>query len=647
MKFFAIPMRYSDQVLDEIRERLAVSDVVRRRVQLKKQGREWRGLSPFQQEKTPSFYVNDQKGFYHDFSSGKSGDIFAFVMETEGLSFPEAVESLAGLAGVPLPKATADQSERDRRQSSLAEIVELATQFFESQLASARGSAARAYLERRGVLAATQQEFRLGYAPADRSALKQHLGARGIAIADMVEAGLLVAGPDIPVPYDRFRDRLVIPIQDGRGKVIGFGGRALSAEAQPKYLNSPETPLFHKGAAVFNVHRARQAAFEDGSVVAVEGYLDAITVYQAGLKSVVATMGTAFTEAQIEALWRLSEEPIVCFDADRAGVAAAHRVIDRILPALRVGRAFRFAFLSEGKDPDEFVRQRGLEAFRSALGGSLSLWDVLWDREVAAARLDTPDARAKFEHRINTIVRTIADPAVQNAYARMARVELSDLFWQASRAARGGKKKDAKPGLVDREIVIARDGHRHGIQKVILGLLVHYPQFVDEKSDEIAAVEFDPDLETFRKALYNLLVEKSALSVELVYEELGGRYYEILHDIHGRSADGKRWGYSLFRRFPIVAREPDPEFVSACLSHFLRVLYLEQLRAEIGMAKTGFDSSGSDIDAASDRLVELVRSLQLEQEQVNARDLELAEWATGIRTLGGPTEAQWPMAISH
>src|ERR1700674_2156232 len=316
-------MRFTPQFLDELRARLPVSEVVGKRVKLRKQGREFIGLSPFNKEKTPSFTVNDQKGFFHDFSSGKHGDIFGFVMETEGVTFPEAVERLASFAGIPVPKISKELEAREERQKTLHDVLELAAKFFEASLASPAGAKARGYLGDRGILPTAQLEFRLGYAPPNRFALKEHLGAQGIPVSDMIEAGLLISGDDIPVPYDRFRGRVIIPIHDQRGRVIAFGGRTLREEVQPKYLNSPETLLFHKGSVVFNFHRARNSARDDGSVVVVEGYMEAISIYQAGLKSVVATMGTAFTEEQIGLLWRLSDEPIVCLDSDDAGVNPA------------------------------------------------------------------------------------------------------------------------------------------------------------------------------------------------------------------------------------------------------------------------------------------------------------------------------------
>ena len=309
-------MRFPPQFLDELRARLPVSEVVGRRVRLKKAGREWRGLSPFNKEKTPSFFVNDQKMAWFDFSSGKNGNIFDFVMMTEGLSFPEAVERLAGEAGLPLPTISREEEARDERRKTLHDVMELAAKFFEATLAARAGAKARGYLADRGLDPATQVKFRLGYAPAERFALKEHLGKEGISIEDMIEAGLLVAGDDIPVPYDRFRDRVMFPITDLRGRVIAFGGRALEKDAQAKYLNSPETPLFHKGGTLYNIAAARAAAHKGAPVIAVEGYVDVIAMVTAGFEATVAPLGTALTADQLGLLWKMADEPMLCFDGD-------------------------------------------------------------------------------------------------------------------------------------------------------------------------------------------------------------------------------------------------------------------------------------------------------------------------------------------
>jgi DNA primase len=289
-------MRFTSQFLDELRARLPVSEVVGRRVKLKKAGREFKGLSPFQQEKSPSFTVNDQKGFYHDFSSGKHGDIISFLMETEGVGFTEAVERLASMAGMALPAATPDAARHEQRRKTLHDVMELAAKFFADTLASRNGAKARGYLGDRAITPQTQLQFRLGYAPPDRFALKEHLGAQGISTEDMVEAGLLVGGDDIPVPYDRFRDRVMFPITDARGRVIAFGGRALEKDVPAKYLNSPETPLFHKGDNLYNLSTARQATHNGAPLIVVEGYVDVIAMVTAGFAGAVAPLGTALTE---------------------------------------------------------------------------------------------------------------------------------------------------------------------------------------------------------------------------------------------------------------------------------------------------------------------------------------------------------------
>jgi DNA primase len=352
-------MRFSAQFLDELRARLPVSEVVGRRVKLKKAGREWKGLSPFNKEKTPSFFVNDQKMAWFDFSSGKNGNIFDFLMQTEGLSFPEAVEQLAQQAGMPLPKVSYEDEAREQHRKTLHDVVELAAKFFEATLASRAGARARGYLADRGVDPATQVTFRLGYAPPDRFALKEHLGKEGVSVEDMVTAGLLIGGDDIPVPFDRFRDRVIFPISDYRGRVIAFGGRTLEKDAQPKYLNSPETPLFHKGATLYNIASARVAAHKGAPVIAVEGYVDVIAMASAGFEATVAPLGTALTAEQLALAWKMADEPVLCFDGDGAGRRAAYKAVDIALPLLKPSKSLKFATLPEGTDPDDLVRSGG------------------------------------------------------------------------------------------------------------------------------------------------------------------------------------------------------------------------------------------------------------------------------------------------
>ena len=429
-------MRFTPQFLDELRARLPVSEVVGRRVKLKKAGREWKGLSPFNKEKTPSFTVSDDKGFYHDFSSGKHGNIFDFMMETEGVSFPEAVERLAEMAGVPLPAYSPEAEAREERRKTLHDIVEMAAKFFETTLAARGGARGRGYLADRGLASATQLKFRLGYASAERYALKEHLGAAKIPVEDMIEAGLIVAGEDIPVPYDRFRDRVMFPISDWRGRVIAFGGRALEKEVSAKYLNSPETPLFHKGATLYNIAAARKAAHDGARVIAVEGYVDVIAMVMAGYEGTVAPLGTALTAEQLALMWRLNDEPILCFDGDDAGRRAAYRALDVALPLLKPGKSLKLATLPDGQDPDDLARSGGREAIEDVLGAARPLAQMLWARESEQGSFDTPERRAALEARIGEVTNAIADELVRRYYRQDFSARLRQMFAPVNIATR-------------------------------------------------------------------------------------------------------------------------------------------------------------------------------------------------------------------
>jgi DNA primase len=429
-------MRFTPQFLDDLRARLPVSEVVGRRVKLKRAGREWKGLSPFQQEKSPSFTVNDQKGFYHDFSSGKHGDIISFLMETEGVGFTEAVERLAMMAGVSLPAATPDAARHEQRRKTLHDVMELAAKFFADTLASRNGAKARGYLADRAISPAVQLQFRIGYAPGERFALKEYLGSQAIPVEDMVEAGLLVAGEDIPVPYDRFRDRVMFPITDLRGRVIAFGGRALEKDVPAKYMNSPETPLFHKGDNLYNLAAARLATHNGAPLVVVEGYVDVIAMVGAGFAASVAPLGTALTENQLALLWKMADEPILCFDGDKAGQKAAWRAADLALPHLKPGKSLRFALLPEGQDPDDLARSGGRVAIEEVISAARGLSDVIWSREVEGGSFATPERRAALEARIGELSNGIRDEVVRRYYRQDLSERLQRTF--APDVARGG-----------------------------------------------------------------------------------------------------------------------------------------------------------------------------------------------------------------
>lgn len=409
-------MRFDQSFLDEIRARLPVSQVVSKRVKLRKQGREYIGLSPFKQEKTPSFTVNDQKGFYHCFASGEHGDIFKFLQVTEGLGFPESVERLAGEAGLDMPVLSPGDERRAQTHDRLRDLMEAACLFFEASLKDITGSNAREYLRGRGITGETQGAFRIGYGGAERQGLKQHLANKGFGAEEMALAGVIISGEDIPVSYDRFRERLIFPIRDHRGRVIAFGGRALTSSAKAKYVNSPETPLFHKGHVLFNLGGARQAAYEREQIIVVEGYMDVIALAQAGFPNAVAPLGTALTQDQMKLLWRMASEPVLCFDGDEAGRKAADRAVDTALPLLEAGYSLKFAFMPAGQDPDDLIQDQGADAFRALIGQSRALAGVLWAREVEGRDFTTPERRAALEDRLAGLLRQIGSKRVRRHY---------------------------------------------------------------------------------------------------------------------------------------------------------------------------------------------------------------------------------------
>ena len=408
-------MAFPTEFLDELRARVPLSGVIGRRVKLVKRGREHTGLCPFHNEKTPSFTVSEDKGFFHCFGCGAHGDVIGFVMRSEGLSFPEAVERLAGEAGLQVPRTSPEQHAAHRRRADLIEALEAAAVWFEESLQARAGAEARAYLEGRGLTPETVAAFRLGYAPDQRGILRAALNARGIDDERLIEAGLVKRPEGGGGLRDYFFDRIVFPITDRRGRVIAFGGRALG-QSKAKYINSPETPLFHKGRVLYNLARARQSAHDTGELIVAEGYMDVIALAQAGFPGAVAPLGTAITEDQIEELWRLAEEPVLCLDGDAAGRRAGFRAADRALGRLKPGRSLRFALLPAGEDPDSLLRAQGAQALRAVLAAARPLSDLVWLMDTEGRRIDTPERQAGLVQALDARIRQIPDSAVQTAY---------------------------------------------------------------------------------------------------------------------------------------------------------------------------------------------------------------------------------------
>jgi DNA primase len=624
------PMRFPPSFLEEIKARLPVSEVVRRRVKLTKAGREWRGLSPFNAEKTPSFFVNDQKMAWFDFSAGKNGDIFKFLMEAEGLSFEEAVTRLAHEAGLALPHVSPEVEAREKVRASLHEVLELAACYFCARLSGSEGAAARSYLAGRGIDSELQRQFRLGYALPEKYALRDYLAAKGVALRTMIEAGLLIHGEDIAVPYDRFRGRIMFPICDHSGRVIAFGARALGPDAQPKYLNSPETTLFHKGAILYNHHNARKAAHEGGQLIVVEGYADVIAMASAGFRAAVAPLGTALTPEHCELLWKMTPEPILCFDGDRAGRMAAYKAVDTALPLIGPARSLSFALLPDGCDPDDFVRSGGREAVSQLIAGAVPLVDLIWIRETGNKIFATPERRAGLERRLNEIARDIRDDSLRRHYQADFKARLFRLFGQGAyrsfagqtQAARRGRSRSEWQGArnlaanaaaapaVSRSLAaspLLRPGAR-GLpprEGLILLLLLNHPGLTARYAEELAEIEFSSDeARALRDAI---LVRTAALAVsgqaegppemegfDLRAAVEGQGFGPLLQRLSAMAAHGSHW----YARAEAAEADAGEVLKQALTLHRrARALHRELHLAELALVK---DSSEANLGRLKD-----------------------------------------------
>jgi DNA primase len=492
-------MAFPPRFLDELRARVSLAEVVGRHMRLIKRGREYIGLCPFHNEKTPSFSVVEDKGFYHCFGCGAHGDVIGFAMQKQNLSFPEAVEELARQAGLDVPKPSHEEREKFERQATIQGAVEAACAFFEEALHAPQGREARLYLERRGLDLDTLRRFRLGYAPDGRDALKRAL-AKDFPEPLLIEAGL-VHRRDGGDSFDYFRHRVMFPIGDRRGRIIAFGGRVLG-EGQPKYLNSPETPLFHKGRVLYGWAQARLAAAKPAAgaqptAIVTEGYMDVIALHRAGFASAVAPLGTALTETQLDELWRIAPEPVLCFDGDAAGQRAAGRALDRALPLLKPGHSLRFATLPPGEDPDTLILRQGVAAMREVLESARPLAEVLWEIE-SAHKTETPEQRAALEHRLEERVRVVADRSVQEHYRSFFRNRLYEAFRQARpRPGRKGMNQKVGPNIgVRLSTTAAFEGRprsepsslRRRRQEILLAALINHPFLLHEVVEDLAAL---------------------------------------------------------------------------------------------------------------------------------------------------------------
>jgi DNA primase len=634
-------MNFSPEFLDEIRARIPLAEVIGKRVRLARKGREFSGLCPFHNEKTPSFTVNEDKGFYHCFGCGAHGDVISFVMRTDALAFPEAIERLAGLAGLEMPVSDPRARERAEESRTLHALLEAATVHFSRQLRMPAGKAAFDYVRRRGLDEATVEQFRLGYAPDAEGGLRAALKREGFEDAQMIAGGLLKQPEDDRAPFEYFRNRLMFPITDRSGRVIAFGGRVLGAQGpggQPKYLNSPETELFHKGRVLYGWAQARAAAREVGEVVVVEGYMDVIALAQAGFRAAVAPLGTALTEDQIAELWRLAAEPILCFDGDAAGQRAAARAIERALPKLAPGHSLRFVTLPASEDPDTLIRGRGAAAMDALLKSAEPLAAALWRLELLAKPVDTPERRADLHARLRRRVGQIGDPTVREFYRRHFGDEIGRAFapaqggqraaatrpWlpRAEQFGRGRSSRfapampvlDPPGGRAARAAVDQIMGRRQ--QQMLLATLVNHPALIEEMTESLALFSLpDRGLDKLMREILHLCASQP---------DLDGAAIERHFSDKGESAVLRTvLGQEVLQHAQFARPEASAEAARRGLLHLFARFGRPQLEAQLAEARRLCEENPSE------RNWTLVDSLRRTLQALNAEAAELATEGDG------------------
>jgi DNA primase len=581
----------SHQFLDELRARTSLSALLGKTLKLQRAGREWKACCPFHKEKTPSFYVNDEKSFWHCFGCGVHGDAIRWLTDARGLPFMDAVKELADAAGMEVPDADPRAQEKAERATGLYDVMEAAQHWFEEQLGGLEGAEARAYLEKRGISDSTRRRFGFGFAPDTRGKLRVAL--RDFGNDKLIEAGLLIAPDDEREPYDRFRGRLMFPIRDRRGRVIAFSARILGS-GEPKYLNSPDTPLFDKGRTLFNIDKAAPASRESKRVIVVEGQMDAIALDQAGFAEAVAPLGTAVTETQLGLLWRLAPAPLFCFDGDSAGRKAAVRALMRALPHVGPGRSLSFVTLPAGKDPDDIVRSEGREAMEALLAAPQSLVDRLWDHELRAEPLATPEERAGLRQRLSDHIASIQDPHVRDQY----RVELFGRFnaltappprrpWTpgpvGGPGSRGGTRFAPQRPVSQEAKALASAGISPETARSVLHGLLRFPELIAGHAEAIAALPL-PDRAS--AALRDALLDAALLHGALDQERLDAILAEA-----GAAPLAEKLRRTRGLAFSFTRRNADPERASRDL-----VLVIDTLAAQPGLCAA--------LDAATARLKE-------------------------------------------
>ena len=434
-------MKFSTETLNEIKDKISVSQVVEKTVQLKKRGKEFIGLSPFTKERTPSFTVNDEKQFYHCFSTNKHGDIFTFLVEIGGLSFPEAVEKLADEAGVKLGTFSPEEEEKINKSKKIYEALEISKSFFSSQIFDNDNLLALKYLRNRDLDNEIINSYEIGYAPQGNK-LEKFLLSKGISHEIMTLAGMTIKDENKKDNfYDRFRNRIIFPIRDIRNRVVGFGGRVINDNDQPKYLNSPETPVFHKGSLLYNFSKIKPNLQDNDNLIVVEGYMDVVSLASKGFRNAVAPLGTAITETQLNILWKESNSPIICFDGDKAGKQASFRATEIALKLLKPNKTLRFINLPNNLDPDDYIKNYGIESFKKFVNKASPLTSIVWDLCLQESNIDTPEGKAGFETLLRTKLNLISDKSIKKHYGLLFKDMLDQFFY-----TKKTERKISKPG---------------------------------------------------------------------------------------------------------------------------------------------------------------------------------------------------------
>ena len=525
--------------LDELRSRICLSDVVGRKVQwdLRKsnqaRGDMW-APCPFHQEKTASFHVDDNKGFYYCFGCQAKGDAIGFIKETENVNFIEAVEILASEVGLQMPEFDPKSKEKADRNKILLEIMEQSVNFFRLTLNSNQGKHALEYLKKRGICSDAIERFEIGFAPADQTILTQKLIDKGYDLEAIIETGMSVKSDESNRLYDRFRGRVMFPIRDSRGRCIAFGGRSLDPAARAKYLNSPETPLFDKGSNLYNLVSARSAVGRGEPLIVTEGYMDVIALDSGNFNGAIAPLGTAVTEKQLQLMWRISPEPIIALDGDKAGLRAAYRLIDLSLPLLRTGKALRFSIMPEGKDPDDLIRNDGASVFKNLIDEAVPMVDLIWRRETESKSFDSPERRAGLDKSLADAIALIKEKNLKNHY-RDALFQARRQFFGRQNTGKTEFKSNSRlmpQSDTKSSFLVAADEKTVSAQireSTIIAVLMNFPELIEIFYDELIMIDLaSPDCDLILKELVKIDKGTKTEIKNKLMEKIGGEKVEKL-----------------------------------------------------------------------------------------------------------------------